>query len=564
MAQHTRRTLLAVLLLCLFAYASFVRASFVFAASTNGDALAPAIFLHGLARWGWGFPASWSYAGGYWLFTVDLVAALVRTVLGSGLAAMLILGWLFFAANACLAGLLARRLAGNGAFFWVTLLTLAAPLPALSQSGLWLSFSVTHNSTMTFALAALLAALIYLDGANPLALAAVFLLTLLADASDHWVQAAFVLPLLVALWRTARRGDAENRRRALVLGAALLAAVFAIKLKLFGLLSFLPPEKFAFGNLHTLAIQCQVSLRAALSALDMANALSLAAALLAFIAAALLLRAPEGIAAPAPRTDSAVILWFAPLSAALVLFSFLISRFGAGVDDGGRDLVNLFYLAPLIALAWWSRSGFRLPGISRAALAAYCVAGLFTTPGLLPPAQATFYPQARAVVAVLRANDLTYGYGSYFGPANVNALTLVSRGNITARQINLNVGIPGFSPSVGQGSAFWYTAREAAQAPANTFLLLGPSSSVDLAAAAAVAARQFGPPDKSQDLDDMRLLAWNHSLVPAMSQAHTAERKDWKAMNIARNQRAIAAVCAALHIPDTLPQRLYVWWLARH
>jgi hypothetical protein len=562
MQQRTRRTILAVLLLFLFAYASFVRAACVFAASSNGDALAPVIFLHGLAQWGWSFPASWAYAGGYWLFTVDLVAVPVRAVLGSGLGAMLTLGWLFFAANACLAGLLARRLAGNGAFFWVTLLALAAPLPALGESGLWLSFSVTHNSTMAFALGGLLAALVYLEGANPLALAAVFLLTLLADASDHWVQASFVLPLLIALWRVARRGDAATRRRAFALGLALLAAVLGVKLKLFGLLRFLPPEKFAFGNLHTLGIQLQVFLRAALSALGSPSPISLTAALLVFIAAALLLRAPQGITAPAPRADGAVILWFAPLSGFLVLLSFLISRFGAGVDDGGRDLVNLFYLAPLLGLAGWSRSGLRLPGISRAALAAYCAAGLFTTPSLLPPARASFYPVARDVVAVLRANGLTYGYGSYFGPANVNALTLVSQGRITAHQIDLNVGIPGYSPSDVQGSTFWYTAREAAQAPERAFLLLGPASSADLDAAAA--ARQFGPPDKSLTVDDMRLLAWNHSLVPAMILAHDAERKDWKTMNIARNQRAIAAVCAALHISDALPQRLYAWWLARH
>jgi hypothetical protein len=478
-------------------------------------------------------------------------------IMGPSVYAMVVLGWLFFAANAVLAALIARRLAGRRAFQAMLLIFLSVPLGAMGIGGAWLTYPVTHNSTMTCALACVLLALGHLDRGGRGKLAAIGFLATIAGISDPWFVAAFTVPLLVAIWPFLRGSDPVPRRRGRALAAIVLIALGLTKLKLLGLVWFLPGAKSSTGGGSFLLGQVQAALQ---TFLLLAGG-EYAALGLAFLVAAALVFAfmRKGAVSEAPRADDLAVRFVPRLvitSCVLVLLSFLASRFAAS-GGGGRYLVNIVYLAPLGVIAFWAKRG-AAPAWPIVPAAFYLLIGLATTPALLPRPGADFYPEARQVVAALEARNLTNGYGRYFIAANANAIDVLSGGRIAVRPVNPDDAAAPFVPFLGQGSALWYSDREIAEAPSRSFLILDPVEECpDMQACVSMAGRQFGAPASSFTTEGLRILVWNRSLVSDMAAAHVRERTQWRIMNNARTIADIKSVCAALHVHSALPLRLY-------
>jgi hypothetical protein len=494
-------------------------------ATLDPDSSHSLVLWQGLREHGIEWLASWRFTQDNWLLSLFPLHFLGYALFGTQPFIPLIGGWLIFVAAASVAGALAWQCGAQRAAPFAAAVLLFAGLEAHLR-GL-LAYSTTHNSSNLFGLCALWLVLSWLREEGSGKLVALLLVLCAVALSDPWLLPAYNLPLLLlALTFLGLPMLGVPRKRALaLLGVAALSLVVA-RTHFFGLVN-LPSIDYQMGGWSELGTRLVLLLRE-LGALvqllpflqNAASALA-SAAVVVLITLALLIHAlRQGLLRD---TLPAALAFFTLYSSAGICAAFLLSNSNASFALDARLLINCLYLVvPLLAVLserYWTHLPSALRYAAPVLALGFVVSGVIST---APARQGEgwHFAQRNAVRVLdfLKANDLRYGYGGYWGAA-ANAVTALSDGAVIVRPINFDSSngraVAEWRP---QSSLHWYTAADLPQGQRDVFIMLSTEDGAAggcpaLPLCDAALTQQFGTPVRRLDLDaGHRVLVWDHPL----------------------------------------------------
>lgn len=486
------------------------------------DVSVPYVLWHGVQRHGPGFLATWTYSPDNWLLTLAPMTWVAFALAGTAPRLIIVIGWLIFVASVALTAQLTRRIAGTWAAALLACTLIFASFQALGAAG-FLSYPVTHNSSMLWALAALLLAHHALDRASLLAAVLASICVLLDALSDPWSAAAIALPLMLASAGVAvfNRRSAQGRLSAILCALSVLA-FWAARARLFGVLGFLPESPFVPTNVDGVTANTGWAFRALAT---MANIVprgnpdsGLVVAFDGVVLAVLLSVAMvlTGLSLPKRTPAQQLVLAVSIVSIGGVLSAFLIGRWPPGLFIG-RFFPNVFFLGGLLVAVAAADGWKRWPRAAKAAVLGY--AALFALAGLasyprLWTLQVPGRDEAdiRAMGDFLAGNGLTYGYGPYWG-SNALAMDWVTAGRVVIRPVGFGGGQVARRPF--ETSSLWYRAEDEPKTSQERFLVIvnDGEECPSVPACVAMATRQFGPPSRQLPYGQAVILVWPHSLA---------------------------------------------------
>ena len=519
-------------------FGAWVSLRYTFGAfAPDADIAVPVVLWDGVRHYGLGFLKTWSYTQDNWLLSLIPLTSLIFTLFGTNPKLVVAIGWLFFLACVGMTSFLVYRIAGRRAAFPVAAVLLFPNNWAIGSVG-FLSYPISHDVSMAWALLALMLALRAIERASLLSVAAAGLCVFVDAMSDPWAGAAIALPLILASavlaglnWRV-RQGWYAG-----ALCAAAAIAFLAARTRLFGALDFLPPSHFTITNASGLVNNIGWMFRATAIMFNIVphtsvgSPLSIPLCVFDFLALAAVLIGAAVLAVMGLRRSpiaEQLVCLVAILSLAGVVVAFLLNEWG-GEGWGtymGRYFPNLYFFGALLAGTAAVRNWERLHFAVRAALVTYGL--LFIASGLVSyprqwamwTGQAPF-PTSSYITdlgAFLVQNGLTYGYGPYWG-SDALAMNWLTGGRVTIRPVAFldkpdRVGIR------GKSSILWYAPGDEPAGTPETFLVINDDGEncPSVESCVATASRQFGAPSRrlayaNSVMGNFAVLVWSHPIV---------------------------------------------------
>jgi hypothetical protein len=449
------------------------------------------------------------YTADNWVFSLLPLFAVVFAAFPRSPFALMTLGWLICLAAAALAAVVATRISGKRLAWPAAFLTFTVAAGGNPETlGVYgfMTYPATHNITVVWGLAGILAAQAYVGGGRTAWLVLSAALLLLATLSDPWGLAVFIAPMVLAgaaavLFR--EKGDATRRLH--VVAAAFIGVGGLSYTRVLGLLDFLPTASVALAPPEMIAFNVKRGLVALGRIFNLApwtagaGGPSSRVATLVDIGALVLL---AGLLAFAYRrrwgqlaADVKFLIVASVLSCLGALSSFAIFVFPEG-DWVGRLFQNLVVLVPALLIG----VTFNLPeGALKRPVQAYAAVllllAVLSGPLGRPAEWFAPLPQpetrgSEAFRAFAREHGLVKGYGPR--ELRIEGATWLSDGALKAYPLEFDGQVWRWG-IVHQSAALWY--RPPADPAAPEFLVLGegmagcPALEVCLEAA----RRQFGP-----------------------------------------------------------------------
>ncbi|ABI61544.1 hypothetical protein [Granulibacter bethesdensis] len=498
----------------------------------DSDNAAPYVVWQGIRQNGLSFISSWHATQDNWLFSLYPFYYAAFETIGPAALSPAWAGWAVFVALCAMGGILTARLAGPLAGLTTAALMLAADCSAVAHPG-YLAHPVSHNISLFWGLAGLLAACCALTPRNRWGHAGYILLSVLAfmigGLSDPWLNGAMLLPAIAACgWVLITGSGIRERVVSVALAIALAGALELDRTRIFGQATFLAssapqmsfsPER-AWPALKTALLIVPAWFNPVpLGHSALTDRLSLPAiiACIAFAIATIILLLPlrrslMDRTSPQLRFITATALLSYP--AILVLFLLVFS------DPAFESL--RFFIAPF---ALWIIAGVSLAARRRADMAAWQQYGLTTyavlivIAGLLSGRESWSHPlkadtqSMDGLSSFLVENGLSYGYGPY-GEDSANAVHWVSHGKVTLRSVHAEAISGHITEGGAQTSDTWY---EASDIPPNTkdIFLIMPHHWFDCGKAGhceETAVQQFGPPARILHYKDNTIMVWPYSI----------------------------------------------------
>lgn len=179
-------------------FGAWVSLRYTFGAfAPDADIAVPVVLWDGVRHYGLGFLKTWSYTQDNWLLSLIPLTSLIFTLFGTNPKLVVAIGWLFFLACVGMTSFLVYRIAGRRAAFPVAAVLLFPNNWAIGSVG-FLSYPISHDVSMAWALLALMLALRAIERASLLSVAAAGLCVFVDAMSDPWAGAAIALPLILA------------------------------------------------------------------------------------------------------------------------------------------------------------------------------------------------------------------------------------------------------------------------------------------------------------------------------------------------------------------------------
>ncbi len=472
-----------------------------------------AVRAHGLSAL-----SAWHYTQDNWLLSVILPELPLQVALAPCPWLPALTGWLFFVGCCAIIGLLARPTIGSRpALLLGTTLLFASP-DALTGFG-FLAHPTSHDVSSFWCLLALLPAMACLRGRSPLLVLATAAALLVATISDPWTRAAFLLPVSAASLVAAVALGGRMRRVAFLIALATLPS-WLCGSHAFGLMPSLTALHFDRGPLSAVPAHLRAALLGAGLLFGIGDPVPSAtgvpwgavSSLLALAALGLLAAVTLISPAGRPREPDGFLMLVCVLSCAGTVAAFGLSAIPADTAFA-RLVLNLYFVLPLLLC-------LALAGTRGAGPAALLAAALLFVAGSL---DARWMPVREHSVGApgwqtrltrfLRAHDLHYGYGGYWG-SDANSSRVRTRGAVTIRPVSGPGGGLPIQPTGSQTFDAWYRPGDAGSVQTRFFVSVpDPDLCGDPAACRTLAIRSFGRPDRILDWEGHDILVWSHPVL---------------------------------------------------
>ncbi|MHB1667822.1 DUF7024 domain-containing protein [Thiomonas sp.] len=498
----------------------------------DSDSSHSAMLWYGTQIYGLDFIKNWIFTPDNWLLTLVPIDSLLFSIFGPHPYIVLFRGWLFFPLSTALCGLLALQLDTKWSPLIIPSVLLYSGSYGISSG--FLTYTVSHNSSMFFGLLMFVGSVAYIKSANKAWLPLIFVLSAACCISDPWFLAAFTLPGEISSFILLLLTIRERRNRHLLyLFAALTASIVVAKTMAFGLLNFIPTFPFSFGSrelvnrnaeyfikdlggiLNIIPFNSQNFFLTSLASIFMAGLLIAASSYLFSLT-----RNKEN---RIPRTFSFI---FTALSVAGISFAFIFSN----IQQAGysaRFIINILFfdIAFTIILTElaWSKIGVAYKILVVGCGIIFISAGLISNfKFIIRPHIKTQDKGAQDIIKYLKAHNLNYGYGPYWygnGPywgIGSNAVTWLSDNKIIIRPVMFNPTsgfmIIGNRPETDK---LWYRPHDLPQKQHDYFVFVTNDgdncANVDICINGLI--HQYGQPKNILHHGSAYIMVWPHQLL---------------------------------------------------
>lgn len=459
-----------------------------------------------------------------WLFSLVPFHFLGFLLFGPNVGVAVIGGWLVFVLSAFISGLVAWQLDAKRSAFLIPLALLFLGVYA-HYSG-FVSYSTSHNVTNLFGLTSLLLIIKWVKKQKTATLFFILLLLVAGSISDPWMVAAYNLPIVIVsilLWIFPQ--IIIERIDCVKLFLTSVGSIFAVNSHFFGALNFLPEMHFQLGNWGTInsnSIFLIKDLGGLLNIFPFQNSNDFIPAVLSILIIAILTIKNINIAAQNiiyTKNSYFVFFSFSFFSCGGILLAFMLSSVEAATYSA-RFLLNFLYLI-VIGLGVlidinWERLSNRQRAFAVSVVMLFFVSGIASNFQLwLKPGFTLNDTGASDLADFLRKNNLTYGYGPYWG-SNANAVTAVSKSAIRIRPVQFSKlngkMVTGNRP---QSSRRWYATEDlpADQKEYFVFVKSDGEECANFDLCIKGLSKQFGEPARVLKYDDAFILVWNQPLI---------------------------------------------------
>jgi hypothetical protein len=496
----------------------------------DADIATQVVLWQGVRRFGLAFITSWSFTPDNWLFSLSPIVALVYTIFGTTPQVVVGVGWLIFAASVAMTACLVQLIAGWRAAFAVATMLLFSNSASHGATG-FLSYPVSHNISMAWALLALLVAYRAVVHASVISAVLAGVCVFINAVSDPWAGAAIGLPLFLTSLCLAGLNWRDGRGRcagALCVFTAI--ALVAARTELFGVLTFLPGASFvitdATGLVGNVGWMFRV-LGIMYNIVPFADADFVPAIVIGFLAFAAMLLAAAILAIDGLREASIgaqLVIGVSILSIGGVCVAYLLYQISGPSFYVGRFFVNLRYFGPLLAGIAVARHWENLRIPVRAAIIVYgllfVASGLASNPGLWTAQAEDPLPMfnkesgTRQLASFLEQNGLSYGYGPYWGSSAL-AMNWVTKGRVTIRAVNFDPDTGRIEGLHAESSKLFFSPDDQPAGTQQTFLVINNDGEncPSVNDCVAMAINQFGEPSRRLTFGQSVVLVWPHPIV---------------------------------------------------
>jgi len=500
------------------------------------DSLFSITLWQGVHAGGWRWVERFLFSPDNWLLSIVSFNFLSFALFGPRPDMVVFSGWLAFCLAACVSGCLALELKARRAALLLPILLLLVGRFA-HQAGL-VGHPASHNITNLYGLTALLCLLKWVKDQKIIYVGLILLLLAVGSISDPWMVAAYYLPTLgLCGMLLLRPPTAIPRRESLKLLLALSVVFLMLGTHVFGVFNFLPQLPLRFANNrpvianNALFLVKDFGLLLNIVPWETANYLSMALLSLASFLAVLYVGFSGGHLSKlfddwlfqSKLFDDwlfPLFLAFAVFSTAAMIVAFVfINTWATG--DSARFLLNVLYLwaisAGVAADLSWQRLAIPQKLLLVGFVSAFVASGLASTfPIWGQPGFTVRDHGSGSLITFLKANDLSYGYGPYWG-ANANAITAMTGGHITIRPVIFDKTTGMITSQLhAQSSPNWYSKEDYSPAQRSFFVIV--ESDGEECADPSLCLRgleaQFGPPSWTLVYGpSATILVWTHPLL---------------------------------------------------
>lgn len=220
----------------------------------ESDAAFPGFLLYGIKEYGWKFLPSVIYTHANWILSLMPFYFTLFSIFKPSLLLIFILGWFIFILNAFLSGLLLKKVLDipfkSNLILFSIIVFLFIDYINITAYGFY--YPVTHNSTFTWVLLALLTTIYLIESENfrtrkyLLCLILISIIVAIAGFSDAWFHAVYSLPAIISLLLVALTSY-RNKNLVLKLNLIIIPIITGWLIsytKFFGLLGFVPNPYF--------------------------------------------------------------------------------------------------------------------------------------------------------------------------------------------------------------------------------------------------------------------------------------------------------------------------------
>ena len=507
-------------------FGSWISFRYSFASwSPDSDIAVTVALWRGIIEHGLSFVTTWHYTQDNWLLSLVLPLSIIYSLVGPHVAIAVGWGWGVFMGSIVTTSYLAYRIAGRKAAF-ATAIILSFPNFSNVDGVGFLTYTITHTTSMAWALLAVVVALYAIERRSALGIIVTGICIFINFISDPWAGAGIAIPLVIAASIVAAiNWNRPGGHYVAAVGGVSIVAVLATETRLFGVLGFLPPTEFHITDpvgmasnigwmFRVLAIDFSVVPGRPESAIiDIMSFAAMAVALMSAIVGTI--KRFRDLPIGSQLTLATAILSMAGITAAFILNAWAQQP----ALYVGRFFPNFFYFGTLLVVVMTVHSWTRLASPLRLAVIAYAAllvaTGIASKPALwtsVGPRLVTKSTRAMAIGSFLEKHSLTYGYGPYWG-AETDAMDWFTHGRVTIRPVIFNQR--GIRPLTVEVSDLWYSPEDQPAGDRTTFLVMTDTdgSCPSVSSCVATATHQFGTPARQLTYRKWTILVWNHPIV---------------------------------------------------
>ena len=488
----------------------------------DSDICDSAMLWQGIHTYGLIFLKSVSYTPDNWLFSLIPIFFILFSLFGVNAYVVVAVGWLIYTTSAILTGFIVKKVTNN--FLLASVATVFSLFVGIyNDSASWMVYSNTHNISMLWVLVSLLIVIkIFTEQKskiNIIYFICLFITTFISGFSDPWFNAAFNLPMILALLAICFK-DKEQRKNSKGIALSIILSWFISFTKVFGLLSFVPSSHFVFiSSLNQLLKNFLLYSVSIASFFNIAQSFSmnfifgivfliLSIYVLTFTIVKLLLLIKNNLIQFSSLEK--IVIYFSLISIIVISGAFLLSTFPGGLY-ASRFLYNIFYCLLILFIVLLNKVSFH----KKDKIVTFLYLAFYILIGISGNNQAWLNPEIKIkslgvenLITTLEANNLHFGYGDYWS-TQANSINVLTNGKITV------VGIlDSFSPHM-QASNFYFNTPTIPKEryyflvipniPTNEWHL-SPQESLENA------KELFGDPIKVITLKNHTIIIWDHIL----------------------------------------------------